>query len=248
MAALQRAILALYSHRDLRTLRADVPRLFLDLIPADYFVLRDARIDVERKTVKVLNLWESSPRCGNAVIEGLERNLFDHPFTQHALAHGDTGTLALSDFMTLRQMRRTRLFREVLEPMGFRRLIAIGSFGGPGAATLTLARGEGARDFSPRDRQMLETLRPHFDQARSNLDRETRLRANRAASLKAHGLTPRETEIALWLAQGKSNPEIAGILDTPVRTIEKHVERVLDKMGAENRNSAAVAVAEIVSA
>jgi DNA-binding CsgD family transcriptional regulator len=247
-AALQRALLALYSHRDLESFRMAVPAIFMAALGADYFMLRDARRDSERKTVTVLNFWESRPLFDGARIKALERNLFDHPFTQHALEHGATGALMLSDFWTLRQLRATALYREVFTGSNIGRVLSIGSFGGPGVATLTVTRPETAPNFSERDRHMLETLAPHFDQARANLERETRLRANRSASLKSHGLTPRETEIALWLAQGKSNPDIATILATPVRTIEKHIERILDKMGVENRAAAAVAVAEIVRA
>ncbi len=247
-AALQSALLALYSHRDLESFRRAVPGIFMGVLHADYFMLRDARRDAERKTVTVLNFWESRPLFDGARIKALERNLFDHPFTLYALKHGVTGALMLSDFWTLRQLRSTSLYRDVFAGANIGRVLSIGSFGGPGVATLTVTRPETAPNFSERDRSVLETLGPHFDQARANLERETRLRANRSASLKAHGLTPRETEIALWLAQGKSNPEIASILATPVRTIEKHVERILDKMGVENRAAAAVAVAEIVRA
>ena len=52
--------------------------------------------------------------------------------------------------------------------------------------------------------------------------------------------------VALWLAQGKTNPEIAIILATPARTIEKHVERILRKLRVANRVEAAVAIAEII--
>jgi DNA-binding NarL/FixJ family response regulator len=89
-------------------------------------------------------------------------------------------------------------------------------------------------------------LRPHFEQARANLERESVLRASRSQSLRTSGLTPRETEVALWLAQGKTNPEIGAILATPARTVEKHVEHILRKLGVENRATAAVALAEII--
>lgn len=61
--------------------------------------------------------------------------------------------------------------------------------------------------------------------------------------LADYGLTPREAEVARWLATGKQNPEMAVILDTNVRTIEKHMERVLHKLGATNRTAAAVLLA-----
>ncbi len=40
------------------------------------------------------------------------------------------------------------------------------------------------------------------------------------------GLTPREAEVLFWIAQGKSNPDIATIIGAGVRTVHKHVENI----------------------
>ncbi len=58
------------------------------------------------------------------------------------------------------------------------------------------------------------------------------------AALLTLGLTPREAEVLFWVAEGKANGEIATILGSARRTVEKHVEHVLDKLGVENRASA----------
>jgi DNA-binding CsgD family transcriptional regulator len=55
------------------------------------------------------------------------------------------------------------------------------------------------------------------------------------AALLALGLTIRQAEVAYWVAQGKTNPEIGIILDASPRTIDKHMERILDRLGLENR-------------
>ena len=57
-------------------------------------------------------------------------------------------------------------------------------------------------------------------------------------------LTPREAEIAAWLAKGKTNWEISVICRVSARTIEKHVERILRKLKVENRTAAVVALIE----
>ena len=246
LTGLQRAILALYSHRDLESFRRAVPGIFMDLIPAEHFSLADIRVDAGRKFIKILDLWETPIVFVGKLLEAMEDNLYDHPLAVHARKYGVGGALMLSDFLTLPQLRRTRLYREALKPAKRGRLLSIGAFGGPGHATLSLARAETAPDFTERDRLLLEMLRPHFDQSRVNLERETVLRAERAQSLKAQGMTPREIEVALWLAHGKTNQEIASILAATVRTIEKHVERILHKLGVENRAAAAVAMAEII--
>lgn len=64
------------------------------------------------------------------------------------------------------------------------------------------------------------------------------------AALLALGLTPRQAEVAYWVAQGKTNPEIAIILGASPRTIDKHMERILARLGVENRASLIVATAE----
>jgi DNA-binding CsgD family transcriptional regulator len=61
--------------------------------------------------------------------------------------------------------------------------------------------------------------------------------------LASYGLTPREMEIAGWMARGKTNSEIAIILGSAVRTVEKHMERILEKMNVENRVAATAIVA-----
>ncbi len=55
-------------------------------------------------------------------------------------------------------------------------------------------------------------------------------------------LTRRETEVLLWLARGKSNRDIAQILEVSYRTIDKHLEQIYPKLGVETR-TAAVALA-----
>ncbi|MDS9468980.1 DNA-binding response regulator [Paracoccus sp. MBLB3053] len=54
------------------------------------------------------------------------------------------------------------------------------------------------------------------------------------------GLTDREAEVLFWLAQGKSNADIGSILGLSGRTVSKHLEQVFEKMGVDNRTSAAV--------
>jgi DNA-binding CsgD family transcriptional regulator len=52
-------------------------------------------------------------------------------------------------------------------------------------------------------------------------------------------LTAREAEVLLWTAQGKSNRDIAEILDCSPRTVNKHLEQIYSKLGVENRTAAA---------
>ncbi len=42
---------------------------------------------------------------------------------------------------------------------------------------------------------------------------------------------PRETEVLSWLAKGKTNRDIAGILGMSPRTVNKHLEHIFEKLG-----------------
>lgn len=66
------------------------------------------------------------------------------------------------------------------------------------------------------------------------------------AALIALGITAREAEVLYWIAQGKSNPDIATILGANVRTVHKHVEHIFQKLGVETRNAATLAALEVL--
>jgi DNA-binding NarL/FixJ family response regulator len=65
--------------------------------------------------------------------------------------------------------------------------------------------------------------------------------------LKKLGLTPRATETLLWLAQGKTNSDIANILGVTESTIKKHVQEMFEKLGVETRGAAMVRALELLN-
>ena len=67
-------------------------------------------------------------------------------------------------------------------------------------------------------------------------------RPDQSAAAKAATLTEREREIAILLARGSTNAEIAGRLYLSVATVKANLTRIFDKLGADNRVSAAMAV------
>jgi DNA-binding CsgD family transcriptional regulator len=52
------------------------------------------------------------------------------------------------------------------------------------------------------------------------------------------GLTPREKEVLYWIVKGMTNSEIARLLGNASKTVEKHVGRIYQKLGVENRAAA----------
>ena len=52
-------------------------------------------------------------------------------------------------------------------------------------------------------------------------------------------LTGREAEVLLWISYGKSNADISEVLCVSPRTVQKHLERIFEKLGVETRAAAA---------
>lgn len=72
--------------------------------------------------------------------------------------------------------------------------------------------------------------------------------AGEEALLRRHfHLTAREADVLLWLTRGKSNRDIATILDLSPRTVNKHLEVVFTKLGVENRATASFLVMKTLS-
>ena len=55
-------------------------------------------------------------------------------------------------------------------------------------------------------------------------------------------LSPREHEVADWVAQGKTNEEIAIILGISAHTVKNHLDKIFRKLGVYNRCGAAMAI------
>jgi DNA-binding NarL/FixJ family response regulator len=59
------------------------------------------------------------------------------------------------------------------------------------------------------------------------------------APLETLGLTPREAEVLLWVAQGKSNADVATILSLSEKTVKIHLSHIFEKLCVETRTAAA---------
>src|SRR5208283_1127085 len=64
------------------------------------------------------------------------------------------------------------------------------------------------------------------------------------AALSSLPLSQRESEILAYVAAGKTNREIGTILGISSRTVSKHVEHILERLGVETRTAAAAAALE----
>jgi DNA-binding NarL/FixJ family response regulator len=60
-------------------------------------------------------------------------------------------------------------------------------------------------------------------------------------------LTSRAAEVLLWVAQGKTNAEVASILQISESTVKKHMMEVMDLLGVDTRTAATVRALEVLS-
>ncbi|MDO5740817.1 MAG: LuxR C-terminal-related transcriptional regulator [Ornithinimicrobium sp.] len=66
------------------------------------------------------------------------------------------------------------------------------------------------------------------------------------ATLVEQGLTPRQSEVALLLAQGQSNQRIASTLDISLGTVKKHCQQVFCALDVDNRAAAAAVLVRMI--
>jgi DNA-binding CsgD family transcriptional regulator len=238
--ALQRAILELYDPTNLGSFQGALFRISSRMIPFDHAGMATFSL---RAQPKLLNYAEPSPRATKQFIADAERRILVHPFTKYFARTGDVSALKLSDFMTLRQVKNSWLWEEMNKPLDANYHLCVSTTMDPQSSS-ALGLSRKFKDFAERDRLILNLLRPHILQASriAELITKNPNLASLGAPNEFHeqfNLSPRECEVADWVAKGKTNPEIALILGTSPRTIEKHMERILEKLRVENRTAAA---------
>jgi DNA-binding CsgD family transcriptional regulator len=148
--------------------------------------------------------------------------------------------MAISDFLTRRQLHRLDYWDQVLRPFGIEHQLRLWLPAPCGRSWLFQFSRLGVQgDFDDCQRAVLEFLRPFLVAIRDRF--ELRLTVRPASN---GALTEREAEILSWIARGKSNEEIALLLFVSPHTIRKHLENAYRKLGVHTR---AAAVARLVA-
>jgi DNA-binding NarL/FixJ family response regulator len=94
---------------------------------------------------------------------------------------------------------------------------------------------------------LIQTIEARLRRCGQQAQREFKPDFSSATPLLKLGLTPRATEALLWLAQGKTNSDIATILGITESTVKKHVQEIFEKLGVETRGAAAVRALEVLN-
>ena len=95
---------------------------------------------------------------------------------------------------------------------------------------------------------LLAAIRSRLERAAQQATPEFRPNFDSPKPLEsALDLTPRVAETLLWLAQGKTNADIATILGNSESTVKKHVLEIFERLGVETRGAAALRALEVLS-
>ena len=204
-----------------------------------------ARLGVERLPALVASEFTTLSVCnlvtGHREVYGLPagglgpdaREAFDRHFRQHPLVrfHGYLGgadTHRISDSIPLERFRRSALYNDYYRRVRIDHAMALPVYVG-GGLLVSFVLNRTRRDFTDRERALLDLLRPNLSRLYS------RVRASSA-------LTPREQDVLRWVAAGKSDAQIGAILGISSRTVQKHLQHLYEKLGVENRTAAVLRV------
>ena len=98
-----------------------------------------------------------------------------------------------------------------------------------------------ARTHQPIGRDEYERLRLPFSWAANTFHAKLAcILKKSSANISSVTLTPRERDVVLWTAEGKTAIEIAAILGCTKRTVEFHLDNSTRKLGASNKTHAVV--------
>lgn len=179
----------------------------------------------------------------NAVPQQVNEAL--HQFGHQSPIYGKWGDAvkAISDTLSRVAWHRTDLYAEGFKPVDQDDCIML-NITLRKDCRVSLITSRGKRGFAMEERAMLAMLEPHVRQVFDRLQVQNRMEKALAIEPEQKGigtmLSPREREVLEWLARGKTNGEIALLLDIRTATVKKHLEKLYTKLGVENRHAAAL--------
>jgi len=165
------------------------------------------------------------------------------PLVAYFASTGAVHARRLSDVVPTREFCRSRFYDACLRRLGLRYALAL-PLRADAETVAGLSYNRARRNFSVRDRALLDAFGPHValawqrhgDPWKEEIAPAPAPRDQWAAS----GLTARECDVLWWMIEGKQNPEISTILGIRLATVQKHVAHIVRKLNADNRHAATV--------
>lgn len=158
----------------------------------------------------------------------------ENPIYGYIQSGGKGPLVDLANLMPRREFQRTNFYQDIFRPYQITHQLNVLLSREGWINTLTINSGHAIPE---RMKTLLAMVSRHIQLAHRNaylIDQVAKVSVAR----NEMRLTARETEVFSWLLEGKRNSEIAMILGCSPRTIDKHVQNILRKSGAETRTAA----------
>jgi DNA-binding CsgD family transcriptional regulator len=144
-----------------------------ELVPADVIALNEVDL-VEGRTMYVAEpeSFVVPPELEHRLIELSN----EHPLIHHYTITGDGSAKRISDFWTQAEFHASRIYKALYQPLGVEYQISL-ALPAPRPIVVAIVANRSERDFSERDRSVLNLLRPHLCQAWYNARDQHHLRS-----------------------------------------------------------------------
>ncbi|HVC69263.1 MAG TPA: helix-turn-helix transcriptional regulator [Acidimicrobiales bacterium] len=174
-----------------------------------------------------------SPVLYADLAESFALHVGEHPVIANHLATADPRPWAISDLVELGAFRQTGLYCEFYRPLGAKDQI---SFILPDTELIIgIALNSADATITDREHTLCSLLRPLLLQTYRHLAAPTPDMRADMDFLERRGLTSREVEVMILVRQSASTKQMASQLGISARTVEKHVEHALTKLGVASR-------------
>ncbi len=204
-----------------------------EAVPAEWCALNEVPADLPRP----ISLTE--PLVPAEMHEVFARYAVQNPIAAHFLRTSDGRATRFSDLVTRRELHRLDIYRYVYRPLRVEFQIAF-TLTSDSSRLLGVALSRGHRDFSARERDLLNLARPYLIQIYRNAIAHTAQAPGLPLErLQALGLTARQAAVLRLVARGSTAPEAAAVLGITTRTAQKHLERCYRTLGVRSRSEAA---------
>lgn len=185
--------------------------------------------------------WEAEPpdALDASTATVFKTYMHEHPLINYYEATHDERPMKFSDLLTRHELRALGIYQDFFRPLGVEHQMAV-RLSQPGELLIGIALNRGARDFSERDRELLDVLRTPIMRTLLRVRRRHRV-GELLATLDPTAfslLTPREVEILQLVAFGRTNTGIGHALDISPRTVAKHLEHIYRKLAVSSRTAA----------
>lgn len=149
-----------YALRDLDAFATHVVSALSRVVPADITTYNE----VNPRQLRTNWRWNPAIEVPLDLQRAFERHMPEHPvIVHHARAH-DGRTLKISDFLDRRRFHRLGLYAEFFRHFDVEHQMAV-TLPAPRPLIIGIALNRSRRDFTERDRLLLNLLRPHLIQA-----------------------------------------------------------------------------------